>query len=61
MNMTNMEKLENINYFYQAESQRRCVQYRRKILDISQQVSALHAAGAMCGQSSRKDEKETNN
>jgi len=41
-----MQEIQNINYFDQAESQRRCMQYRRKILDISQQVSALHAAGA---------------
>src|SRR3990172_7330298 len=32
--------------FDQAAAQRRCMQYRRRILDISQQVSALHAAGA---------------
>jgi transketolase len=32
--------------FDQAASQRRCMQYRRRILDISQQVSALHGAGA---------------
>ena len=32
--------------FHQAAAQRRCMQYRRRILDISQQVSALHAAGA---------------
>jgi transketolase len=41
-----MEKVKYINYFDQAESQRRCLRYRRKILDISQQVSALHGAGA---------------
>jgi transketolase len=29
-----------------AASRRRCVAYRRRILDISQQVTALHAAGA---------------
>jgi transketolase len=29
-----------------AASRRRCFAYRRRILDISQQVSALHAAGA---------------
>lgn len=32
--------------FDQGSAQRRCMQYRRRILDISQQVSALHAAGA---------------
>ena len=29
-----------------AASRRRCLAYRRRILDISQQVTALHAAGA---------------
>ncbi len=29
-----------------ASSRRRCLAYRRRILDISQQVTALHAAGA---------------
>lgn len=32
--------------FDPAASRRRCLRYRRKILDISQQVSALHAAAA---------------
>ncbi len=32
--------------FDQAAAHGRCMQYRRRILDISQQVSALHAAGA---------------
>jgi transketolase len=29
-----------------AQARRRCLKYRRRILDISQQVSALHGAGA---------------
>lgn len=32
--------------FDQTASRQRCMQYRRRILDISQQVSALHAAAA---------------
>ncbi|HRD49133.1 MAG TPA: transketolase [Candidatus Contendobacter sp.] len=32
--------------FDQTVSRQRCMQYRRRILDISQQVSALHAAAA---------------
>lgn len=34
------------NSFDPAGSRQRCMQYRRRILDISQHVSALHAAGA---------------
>lgn len=32
--------------FSQSSSQTRCLKYRRRILDISQTVSALHSAGA---------------
>ncbi|NQW10036.1 MAG: transketolase [Alphaproteobacteria bacterium] len=34
------------NRFDPAESRKRCMRYRKRILDISQTVSALHAAGA---------------
>jgi transketolase len=34
------------NSFDVADARRRCVRYRRRILDISQQVAALHAAPA---------------
>tara|TARA_B100001123_G_C15313680_1_gene1025338 strand:- start:563 stop:1384 length:822 start_codon:yes stop_codon:yes gene_type:complete len=35
-----------ISNFNPEESRNRCLQYRKRILDISQTVSALHAAGA---------------
>ena len=34
------------NRFDVAESRRRCMRYRRRILDISQKVGALHIAPA---------------
>ena len=34
------------NSFDVAQARRRCLAYRRRILDISQQVSALHIAPA---------------
>ncbi len=37
---------ENNAFFDLAAARRRCMKYRRRILDISQQVSALHGAGA---------------
>ena len=38
--------MRGIMAFDPADARRRCLSYRRRILDISQQVSALHAAGA---------------
>lgn len=37
---------ESTSLFDIAAARRRCMQYRRRILDVSQQVSALHGAGA---------------
>jgi transketolase len=34
------------NIFDNSKARGRCLRYRRRILDVSQQVSALHAAGA---------------
>ncbi len=41
-----MNNTEHRNDFDLAAARRRCMRYRRKILDISQQVTALHAAAA---------------
>jgi transketolase len=41
LTMTNISKI-----FDTAAARRRCLNYRRRILDVSQQVSALHGAGA---------------
>lgn len=38
--------VDNICKFDRFASQKRCLRYRRRILDISQTVSALHGAGA---------------
>jgi len=38
--------LENLRINDVADARRRCLDYRQRILDISQQVSALHGAGA---------------
>lgn len=45
MQMENTSKT-NSEQFDSAASRQRCMQYRRRILDISQKVSALHAAPA---------------
>tara|TARA_Y100000590_G_scaffold140289_1_gene160890 strand:- start:272 stop:1108 length:837 start_codon:yes stop_codon:yes gene_type:complete len=42
-----MIKLNNLKSFKTSESQRRCLIYRKKLLDISQTVTALHAGGAL--------------
>jgi transketolase len=41
-----MPDSESPSSFDVAAARRRCLAYRRRILDISQQVTALHAAGA---------------
>ena len=41
-----VDPLNSPDAFDAAASQRRCLRYRRRILDISQQVSALHMGGA---------------
>jgi transketolase len=41
-----VDKRSGSNSFDVAAARQRCVRYRRRILDISQQVSALHAAAA---------------
>ena len=38
--------MKNLESFDDALSRQRCLKFRRKILDISQQVSAIHGAGA---------------
>jgi transketolase len=38
--------IKYMNTFNSSESRKRCLGYRRRILDISQQVSALHIGGA---------------
>ena len=46
MNMLKMKNTHKTKPFNKGESQIRCKKFRRKILDISQQVSALHGGGA---------------
>ena len=43
---TTLTKSFDAKTFDAAQSKRRCLKFRRRILDISQTVSALHAAGA---------------
>jgi transketolase len=38
--------IKNISTFDSSAARKRCLNYRRRILEISQQVSALHGAGA---------------
>lgn len=41
-----MREKQSMNHFDVGEARRRCLRYRRRILDISQKVSALHIAPA---------------
>ena len=41
-----MKRVHGIREFDVAASQRRCVKFRRRILDLSQSVSAVHIGGA---------------
>ena len=49
MDNNKVDMTSNLNQFKfdPKKSQDRCIQYRKKILDISQQVSALHGGGAL--------------
>ena len=49
MDNNKVDMTSNLNQikFDPKKSQDRCIQYRKKILDISQQVSALHGGGAL--------------
>ena len=42
-----MDNIKKVHMFDFKESQKRCFKYRKKILDISQTVTALHAGGAL--------------